>query len=132
MEWKQHLWVGLIVVALTLSNCTAALIGAGAGSGIGTYSYLNGELTVDYPYSYDDTWQASLTAFERLRIELISQARDSLSGRITGKRGDGKTVVVKIKDKGLGVTTVGVRVGTFGNRDVSRRIQETILKALRS
>jgi len=131
MKLEKYLWVGLLFVVLSLHNCTAAILGAGAGAGLGTYSYFKGELKLDYPYPYDRTWNASLTAMERLEIEVITQGRDALAGKITGKRADGKAVVIKVKDKGLGVTTVIVRVGTFGDREVSRKIQETILNVLR-
>ena len=133
MRELRYRWVGLLLLALFLHNCaTVAMVGAGAGAGFGAYSYVKGELKVDYPYSYDQTWDACLTALERLEINLTSQGRDSLGGKITGKRSDGKSVVIKVKDKGLGVTTVGVRVGTFGSREASSKIQETIINVLRS
>ena len=131
MKLEKYLWVGLLLIGLSLHNCTAALIGAGAGTGLGTYSYVKGELNLDYPYSFDRTWNATMTAVERLGIDVTKQGRDAMGGKIAGKRGDGKLVVIKLKDKGLGVTNVGVKVGAFGNKDASRKIQETILKALK-
>jgi hypothetical protein len=127
-------WVTLwLFPILLLGSCaTVAMVGAGAGAGIGTYSYVKGELALDYPYSLDDTWNASLEAVEKLDIQLIKQGRDSLGGKITGKQTDGKVVVIKVKNKGLGVTNVAVRVGTFGHREASRKIQETILSILKS
>ena len=129
-KYRVMLW---LLTVLLLAGCTtAAMVGMGAGAGVGTYNYSRGELALNYPYPFDRTWDASLAAVERLDIQLIRQGRDSLGGRITGKRTDGKVVVIKVKDKGLGVTQVGVRVGTFGNREASRQIQETILAILKS
>jgi len=129
-KYRVMLW---LLPVLLLAGCTtAAMIGVGAGAGVGTYSYTRGELALDYPHPFDRTWEASLAAVERLDIQLIQEGRDSLGGKITGKRTDGKVVVIKVKDKGLGVTRVAVRVGTFGNREVSRKIQETILAILKS
>lgn len=129
-KYRVMLW--LLPVLLVAGCTTAAMIGVGAGAGVGTYSYTKGELALDYPYPFDRTWEASLAAVERLDIQLIQEGRDSLGGKITGKRTDGKVVVIKVKDKGLGVTRVGVRVGTFGNREGSHKIQETILAILKS
>jgi hypothetical protein len=132
MKTERYLVMAWLLPVLLLSSCTtAAMVGIGAGTGVGTYSYVKGELALDYPYSLDETWNASLTALEKLDIQLVKQGRDSLGGKITGKR-SGKAVVIKVKNKGLGVTHVGIRVGTFGNREDSRKIHETILNVLRS
>jgi hypothetical protein len=132
MKFREYLSLGFLFVSLLLCGCsTAVLVGVGAGAGVGTYSYLRGELTMDYPYAYDRTWNASLTALDRLEIEVTSRQRDALGGKITAQRSDGKPVVLKIRDKGLGVTTVGIRVGSFGDREASRKIHETIVSGLR-
>ena len=133
MNLQKNLSLAMLCVILFLGGCTSvAMVGAGAGAGIGTYSYVKGELKVDYPYTYDQTWNASLTALERLEIEVTTKKRDALNGKIKGKRGDEKSVVIKLKNKGLGITTVGVRVGSFGDQDASHRIQQTILNVLKS
>lgn len=133
MKSKRYLWMGWLFVIPFLHGCTTAvMLGVGAGAGLGTYSYIRGELKADYPFPYDRTWNAALTALERLEIEVNSRQRDSLGGKITGKKEDGKLVVIKIKDKSMGVTGVGVRVGVFGDQDASRKIQETIFNVLKS
>jgi uncharacterized lipoprotein len=131
MKSLKYLVMGLLLPILLLYGCTAAVVGIGAGSGLGTYSYVKGELTVLYPFPYDRTWDASLTALERLNIEVTNQQRDALNGRIKGRRGDGKPVVIKIENKGLDVTEIGIRVGNFGNQDASRKIQQTIINVLK-
>ena len=133
MKSGIYLGTALLLLVLLLCQCTTiAMVGVGAGAGFGSYSYVRGELRLDYPYAYDQTWNATLTAVERLGIQVKSQGRDSLGGKISGKRPDGKSVVIKVKDKGIGVSTVGVRVGTFGSREASQKIQETIINVLRS
>ncbi len=131
MKFQKHLPMGLLLGILLIHGCTPVMVGLGAGSGFGSYSYIKGELSALYPYPYDRTWNALLTAIERLEIDVISQNRDALNGQIKGKRGDGKTVVFKIENKGLDVTEVGVRVGTFGDQEASRKIHETIINVLK-
>lgn len=131
MDPRKYLWLSLLLPVLILSGCAPAMVGLGAGAGFGTYSYVKGELTVLYPYSYDQTWNASVAAMEKLEIEVTSQQRDALSGHIKGKRNDGKSVLIRIADKGTGVTEVGVRVGSFGDQEASRKIQKTISNILK-
>lgn len=131
MKLQRRLGMGMFLAFVLIHGCTPALVGLGAGGGFGTYSYIKGELKALYPYPYDRTWNASLTAMERLEINVIRQERDALNGRIKGKRGDGKTVVIKVENKGLEVTEVGVRVGSFGDQEASRKIQQTILNVLK-
>ncbi len=131
MKSERYLGRGLLFALLVLHGCsTAAMVGTGAGAGLGTYSYIKGELTAEYPYPFDQTWNASLTALDRLEIEVTVQERDAFAGKIRAKRADGKSVVLRIENKGLGVTAVGVRVGTFGNQEASRKIHRTILNSL--
>lgn len=133
MKSQKYLVPQVLCVILLLGGCsTAVMVGAGAGAGIGSYSYVKGELIMDYPYDLDQTWNASLTALDRLEIQITESKKDSLGGRIAGKWEDKKPVVVKVKNKGLGVTKVGVRVGQFGDRDASQRIHETILNFVES
>ncbi|NIQ37758.1 MAG: DUF3568 family protein [Proteobacteria bacterium] len=130
MKSLTYLVMGLLLPILLIYGCTPAVVGIGGGSGLGTYSYVKGELKVLYPFPYDRTWDASLTALEKLNINVTSQQRDALNGRIKGRRGDGKGVLIKIENKGLDVTEVGIRVGTFGDQDASRKIQQTIINVL--
>jgi hypothetical protein len=85
---------------------------------------------MDYPYALDPTWNACLAALERLEIEVKTRQKDALGGKITGTRKDGKPVVIKIRDNGLRVTEVGVRVGTFGDQEASRKIHQTFRNVL--
>ena len=90
MKLQKYLWWGLVFATLFLLGCSAAvMVGVGAGAGIGSYSYIKGELKADYPYPYDRIWDASLTAIQKLEIEVTSRERDALGGKITGAGGGG-------------------------------------------
>ncbi len=58
----------LMGMAITLAGCVAALVGGAAGvTGVGTYVYLEGELSTDYYYSFDRVWAATEQAVAQLK-----------------------------------------------------------------
>jgi hypothetical protein len=122
-----------MIFALVLANCfvfiggcLAAWVIGGAAVGIGTYSYLNGELERKYPVGFDNAWQASIAATEQLQFSRESSNRDGLAGKLEFRRSDGTPIAITfelISDK---VTSVRVRVGMFGDQEISERIHERI------
>lgn len=121
----------LFSLPLVLAGCTYLVVaGAGAGAGVATYAYVKGELKVEYPYSYDAVWNATLAALRDCRIMVEEKARDALGGTIKAKRHTGTRVRVKVENKGPKLTVVKIRVGLFGNKDASFMIKEAIDKRL--
>ena len=111
-------------------GCPAAWIVGGAAVGIGTYSYLNGELEAKYPVGFDKAWQGAVTAMEQLQFTKESSNRDGLAGKLEARRGDGTPITITfelISDK---VTSIRVRVGMFGDQEISERIHERIKENL--
>lgn len=112
--------------AILSGGCLAAWIVGSAAVGIGTYSYLNGELERKYPVGFDNAWQGAVTAMEQLQFSRESSNRDGLAGRLESRRADGTPITVTfelISDK---VTSIRVRVGMFGDQEISERIHERI------
>lgn len=124
--------LALIVVSYSVLfvGCPAAWIVGGAAVGIGTYSYLNGELEAKYPVGFDKAWQGTVTAMEQLQFTKESSNRDGLAGKLEARRGDGTPITISfelISDK---VTSIRVRVGMFGDQEISARIHERIKENL--
>ncbi len=103
------------------------LIGAGAGLGIGSYKYIDGRLSVDYPLEYDRAWNAMNRTLENFQISITSSTSESGKGEIAAVRKDGKKVSIKISDQGNKITNVSVRVGTFGSREEARKIHDEMI-----
>lgn len=117
----------LIVLLLSLIflwGCELALIGVGAGLGVGTYSYIQGSLERDYPLAYSSIWDATNTALANLSIAISSSINEGTKGSIEGVRKDGVGVKIKLQDRGQNVTTVNVRVGFSGRKDAERIHEE--------
>ena len=115
-----------------LSGCSRkwAVIGAVAAVGTGAYLYVKGDLKRNYEASIDKTWQAAVKSVEDLGLSTESKQNDAFNGVIKGKMADGKSFTVSVKRLGENLTEVGVRVGTFGNREISETIHDKILSNL--
>jgi hypothetical protein len=116
-----------------LSGCSRkwAVIGAAAAAvGTGAYFYVKGDLKRNYEASIDKTWQAAVKSVEDLGLSTESKENDAFSGVIKGKMADGKSFSVSVKRLGENLTEVGIRVGTFGDREISEAIHDKILSNL--
>jgi hypothetical protein len=124
--------VCLLIVPLT-AGCAAALLGAGAAAGAGTYAYVQGEASQTYPGGFDQVWNASLNAVRDMNFEVVDTKRDALGGEIKARRPVGNDdVTVKVESVGSDSTRVKIRVGVFGDEEESRRIQQRISTTLAS
>ena len=116
----------LLTAIFFLSGCAAVLLGVGAGVGIGTYKYIEGNLEGDYPLAYSRAWDASNAALTNLKISVTSSNNEGVKGTIEGVRQDGSKVTMKLKDKGHNVTSITVRSGVLGDREAAEKIHDEI------
>jgi len=121
---------GVLVLLFSLTvlwGCELLLIGGiGAGLGVGTYKYIEGKLERQYPLEYRKAWDATNTALANLQISVSGSLNEEVKGEIEAVRKDGTKILVSLKDMGQKVTTIGIRVGTFGDRSESERIHNEI------
>jgi type II secretory pathway component PulF len=116
-----------------LSACSRKWVAIGAAAaavGAGTYYYIKGDLRRNYEAPMDKTWDATVKALEALKINVESKQHDALTGVINGKLADGKSLSVNLKRISESTTEVGVRIGTFGDRQRSEAIHDKILASL--
>jgi hypothetical protein len=118
--------LSILLCLLFLYGCAAAWFGAGLGIGVGAYKYVEGNLIRNYPLTYSEAWDAVNTALANLKISVSNSINEGTHGTIEAVRKDGIKVVIKLKDKGRKVTSIGVRVGIFGNRKDAERIHDEI------
>jgi hypothetical protein len=84
----------------------------------------------NYEASIDKTWQATVKSVEDLGLSTESKENDAFNGVIKGKMADGKSFTISVKRLGENLTEVGVRVGTFGDRERSEAVHDKILSNL--
>ena len=134
MVKRRFQWIAVLCCLLIgLSACSRkwAVIGAAAAAvGAGTYYYVKGDLERNYEAPMDKTWEATIKSIEELKLTVESQKHDALSGVIKGKMADEKGFEINLKRLGENSTEVGVRIGTFGDREKSEAIHDKILSKL--
>jgi len=111
-----------------LYGCVLAWVGIGAGVGIGAYKFVEGRLEREYPLSYSNAWDATNAALENLKISISDSKKGSTKGSIDAVRKDGQRVLVSLKDRGQGVTTISVRVGMLGDRGLAEQVHDEIAR----
>ena len=123
------LFLGLLV---SCSGCVAAAViaGAGAGAGVGTYSYMNRELTATYHEPLKEIWPKTLSAVKKLQLTFRKKEIDALGGTIEARRSDTTLIKIRLTPVGERDTAIGVRVGTWGNREKSELVHNAIRKEL--
>jgi len=119
--------LSVLVLMLVLTGC-ALLVGAGAGAAGMAYvgSALEATVTADPP----TVEQAVNAAFDSLQIGKISSRSTPLDAQIVGTMATRTDVVVNAKIWKEGGSRISIRVGAFGDKAVSRRIYDEILKHL--
>ena len=116
----------LLAMVFSLSGCVAAWLAVGAGAGIGTYKFIEGNLSREYPVDYGRAWDATNSALAKHQISITNSMDEGVKGTIEAVRRDGTKVKLKLTDKGQGVTSISIRVGLLGNRSDSEMIHDEI------
>ena len=117
--------LGLSLLA-SMTGCVTTAVGGGPNAAAGTYSYFSRNLEVIYGVPLADVWPRTLAAVESLQLHIDRQRVDGLGGEIQARRPDGTKVQVYLKPNGDHSTSVSVRVGFWGDREMSERVQRTI------
>ncbi len=119
----------LLSSLFVLYGCAAAWFAAGGIATLGGYKYIEGQLTREYPVTFNEAWNGTNSALERLRISISNSMKNEGNGKIEALRKDGIKTIILLQDNGLGVTVISVRVGTIGNRDEAEQIHNEIASA---
>ena len=124
---RRYLYVllGMSLLA-SVSGCATTGVGGGPNVTAGTYYYFTRELEVIYGIPLADVWPRALAAVESLQLHIDRQLIDGLGGEIQARRADGTKVQVNLKPTGDHSTSVSVRVGDLGDREMSERVQRAI------
>ena len=128
---KRHLHsLSILSLLMLCSGCVAAPVGTGAGAGVGTYSKMNRELTATYHEPLKEIWPKTLSAVKKLQLTFRKKEIDALGGTIEVRRSDGTLIKIRLTPVGDRDTSIGVRVGTWGNREKSELVHNAIRKEL--
>jgi hypothetical protein len=113
----------LAALALTLSGCVVAAVGAGAAASVG---YIRGDLEATLENDVEQVYEASLKALDQLKLAVVSKQQDALGAKIVSRNIEDKKIQINLKQNEGGVTKLTIRIGVFGNETQSRLIYDKI------
>jgi hypothetical protein len=117
------------IIALANSGCLAAVLGTAAAGGAVGYAYYKGNVSQDYPAAFEPTWLATQYALADERLPVVHQNPMIDSGEIESKTEKGDVITISLEPIGEGnkqATRVHIRVGYFGDHELSERLQDRI------
>ena len=129
----KHVSTALILVLTAFcvtTGCAVILVGAGAGAGAAGIAYVKGDLQTRLKADPRAVEKASVKALEVLDIRKISSSGSAVDAEVVGRTATDAKVLIKVKGEAAGESSVSIRVGTFGDETMSRRICEEINKHL--
>lgn len=132
MAWAKTAVAGavLILAAFVVSGCAVFMVGAAAGGAAAGALYYKGELKADVDASPQEVITATEKAFRDLIWDQETAAASATDGLATARTATGKEVRVTVEIKTPEVSTLGIRIGTFGDENLSRLLYDRILQFL--
>lgn len=125
---KRKMRLSLLMMGfflITACGPEVLVIGGIVGSGAGTYYYVDGELVTDYSVPFDRAWSACEKTVADMRGKDVKPKREIGIGSIHTVIND-ENVKFKVTYKSKNLTSVGVRVGFFGNKLSSQLLHDKV------
>lgn len=116
-------WFMAAMLTLT-GGCFILAVGAAAGAG--AFVYVNGELKETEGVSYDTAYDATLEAMTDLQYAVVTKQKEAITAVVTARTGTDKKITVTLTKQSATTTEIQIRVGTIGDKDVSRQILSKI------
>jgi len=122
MKFKK---IYLIIPTLLLfSSCAAFIVGGAVG--VGAVIYQKGQLTSHEGTSYDETLAAVFKAMDQLNYAVEKTEKSVAKEKVIAVTPEGKKIHTTVKYKTIDHTEITIRVGTFGNEELSRMVLDQI------
>jgi hypothetical protein len=122
-----------LACAVGTSGCTTKQvlatvgIGAAAGAGYAAYAYSKGDLEAKLDHKLDKVYDATLKVIEKRDYDLKDKDKDDDKARIEAEipNKDDKALKINLEEDGK-ETKISIRVGVFGDEDLSKSILRDI------
>jgi hypothetical protein len=125
--FRRLLAAGLLALSLlVLSGCIAVAAGAGAGA----YAYVRGDLETNLNNDYNKVVDSARTAIQELEFAKVSENKDALKAVLIARTALDKKVDITITYSAKKLTNIKIRVGLFGDEQLSLSILEKIKAGL--
>lgn len=117
---------GFMLISLT--GCVPLLVGAAVGAG--GVTYVNGALVRNIDETVKDVHKASLDALKELDYFITQDELNKRSAAVLAETEKGKKIRINIEALTEYVSEIRIRVGMFGDQDLSHEILSAIEKRL--
>ena len=124
---KAGLTVAMLAAAMWLSGCVAVVAGA---AGAGAVAYVRGQLEAPLDSGYDQAVTATDQAIQQLQFFKISERKDALDAYFTVRTAGDRKIDIRVVKIADGASKVLIRVGFFGDEDLSMTVLSKIKENL--
>jgi len=124
MGYAAGILSAIALVAVT--GCVAVIFAAGAAAGIGGAVWVHGELETSLAGSLPHVRDAATATLHKMGNGVSTEGAGDMASTLTSYTGDGRKITIELKSLSAGVTEIHVRVGFWGDRDISQHILEDI------
>lgn len=114
--------VALLLVFPAMSGCLAVAAGAGAG----VVAYVRGDLETTLGHDYNAVVDATRKAIKDLEFVKVSDNKDAFRAEIIARTALDKKIEISLTNAGNNLTNIKIRVGMFGDEQLSLAILEKI------
>jgi hypothetical protein len=129
---RRILCLAAAALAAAQAGCLFVAAGVAGGAAATGYYYYKGRYYREYPAGLADAMAAVRTALGELQFPLISEEVKNATAYVESKAADGSHIRIYLDSVSSPVpadgtlTRVAVRVGAFGDEDISRRILDQV------
>jgi hypothetical protein len=120
-----RLWAVLLLGAFAVAGSGCLIVAAGA-AGAGTVAYVRGDLQATLDADYEDSLKAARGGLDRMKYLVISERSDALAGEFIARTALDQKVQVRVTKESDALTKIRIRVGIFGDEEISRALLDAI------
>jgi len=113
-------------VLVSLPGCLAVAAGAGAG----VVAYVRGDLETSVTTEYAQVVDATRAAIKNLEFAQVSENKDALKAVFVARTALDKKVEINLSNSGKKLTSIKIRVGVFGDEQLSLAVLDKIKAGL--
>ena len=124
---RAGLAAALLGVATVTTGCVAVAAAGAAGAGV---AWIRGALESNLESNLDRTYRASQNALRQLEFAVVSERKSGVDASLIARTALDKKVEIVLKKVGDNTTHVSIRVGVFGDEDLSIAILDRIKAGL--
>lgn len=121
--WKTWTMLGVLLLLPLLSGCVVVLAGAASA---GTVAWVEGRLDSPLDANFDQLENAVNKAVTQLQFVKVSEKKDALTAKLTVRTAEDKKVEIKVLRVGDKTSRVQIRIGVFGDKDLSLAVLDKI------